>query len=81
MPEPSSTEGNNTNLYMRLQQSQLIRANIQNISQFLNTGLSPETLDICVKLLEAGVHPQSLSEAVIQIRNQMAIINNGDTEE
>ncbi|XP_058053583.1 mitotic-spindle organizing protein 1-like [Anopheles bellator] len=78
MPEPSSNEGDNANLYARLQQSQLIRANIQNISQFLNTGLSPETLDICVKLLEAGVHPQSLSESVTLIRNQLAAINNGE---
>uniref|UniRef100_A0A2M4AY65 Mitotic-spindle organizing gamma-tubulin ring associated n=1 Tax=Anopheles triannulatus TaxID=58253 RepID=A0A2M4AY65_9DIPT len=78
MPEPS--DENNSNLYMRLQQSQLVRANIQNISQYLNTGLSPETLDICVKLLEAGVHPQSLAESVILIRNQMAALdNNGDT--
>ncbi|XP_052872820.1 mitotic-spindle organizing protein 1-like [Anopheles cruzii] len=78
MPEPSGNEGDNANLYARLQQSQLIRANIQNISQFLNTGLSPETLDICVKLLEAGVHPQSLSESVVLIRNQMAAISNGE---
>ncbi|XP_049539435.1 mitotic-spindle organizing protein 1-like [Anopheles darlingi] len=78
MPEPS--DEHNSNLYMRLQQSQLVRANIQNISQYLNTGLSPETLDICVKLLEAGVHPQSLAESVILIRNQMAALeNNGDT--
>uniref|UniRef100_A0A182R4Q5 Mitotic-spindle organizing protein 1 n=1 Tax=Anopheles funestus TaxID=62324 RepID=A0A182R4Q5_ANOFN len=76
MPEPSSNDHINTNLYMRLQQSQLVRANIQNISQFLNTGLNPETLDICVKLLEAGVHPQSLAEAVIQTRNEMAAFNN-----
>ncbi|XP_050093152.1 mitotic-spindle organizing protein 1-like [Anopheles aquasalis] len=77
MPEPS--DENNSNLYMRLQQSQLVRANIQNISQYLNTGLSPETLDICVKLLEAGVHPQSLAESVILIRNQMAALDsNGD---
>uniref|UniRef100_A0A182FI78 Mitotic-spindle organizing protein 1 n=1 Tax=Anopheles albimanus TaxID=7167 RepID=A0A182FI78_ANOAL len=77
MPEPS--DENNSNLYLRLQQSQLVRANIQNISQYLNTGLSPETLDICVKLLEAGVHPQSLAESVILIRNQMAALdNNGD---
>ncbi|XP_040158666.1 uncharacterized protein LOC120897694 [Anopheles arabiensis] len=81
MPEPSSNDQSNTNLYMRLQQSQVVRANIQNISQFLNTGLSPETLDICVKLLEAGVHPQSLSEAVIQIRNEMAALNNGQSGE
>uniref|UniRef100_A0A2M4C5C3 Mitotic-spindle organizing gamma-tubulin ring associated n=2 Tax=albitarsis series TaxID=58233 RepID=A0A2M4C5C3_9DIPT len=78
MPEPS--DESNSNLYMRLQQSQLVRANIQNISQYLNTGLSPETLDICVKLLEAGVHPQSLAESVILIRNQMAALdNNGDS--
>lgn len=81
MPEPSSNDHGDTNLYMQLQQSQLVRANIQNISQFLNTGLSSETLDICVKLLEAGVHPQSLSEAVIQIRNEMAALNNRQSGE
>lgn len=53
-----------SNDYVRLQTSQCIRANIRNISQLLNTGLSAETLDICVKLCEAGVHPQALAEVV-----------------
>ncbi|EAT36902.1 AAEL011054-PA [Aedes aegypti] len=46
--QPNGENGSNSNLYMRLQQSQTIRANIQNISQMLNTGLSPEALDLCV---------------------------------
>lgn len=48
--------------YLRLQRNQEIRENLQNISQILNTGLNSETLDICVKLCEAGVHPQSLAD-------------------
>lgn len=51
--------------YLRLQRNQEIRENLQNISQLLNTGLSAETLDICVKLCEAGVHPQSLADVSI----------------
>lgn len=57
--------------YLRLQRNQEIRENIQNISQLLNTGLSEETLDICVKLCEAGVHPQSLADAVNAFRSEM----------
>lgn len=62
-----SGSGNNTdapNDYVQLQTSQRIRANIRNISQLLNTGLSAETLNICVQLCEAGVHPQALAEVV-----------------
>ncbi|XP_001661328.2 mitotic-spindle organizing protein 1 [Aedes aegypti] len=72
--QPNGENGSNSNLYMRLQQSQTIRANIQNISQMLNTGLSPEALDLCVKLLETGVHPQALAEVVTQIRREMAAL-------
>lgn len=58
--------------YLRLQRNQEIRENLQNISQLLNTGLSAETLDICIKLCEAGVHPQSLADAVNAFRSEMA---------
>ncbi|XP_065086827.1 mitotic-spindle organizing protein 1-like [Ochlerotatus camptorhynchus] len=74
MTQPNGESSQNSNLYMRLQQSQNMRANIQNISQLLNTGLSPEALDICVKLLETGVHPQALAEVVTQIRREMAAL-------
>lgn len=60
-----------SNDYLKLQTSQKIRNNIQKISQLLNTGLSPETLDICVKLCEAGVHPQALAEVIQSVVQEM----------
>ena len=60
------------NDYLRLHRSQELRENIQNISHLLNTGLSPETLDICIKICEAGVQPDSLADAVNTFRNEMS---------
>lgn len=60
-----------SNDYLKLQTSQKIRTNIQKISQLLNTGLSPEALDICVKLCEAGVHPQALAEVIQSVVQEM----------
>lgn len=59
----------------RLQQSHKIRRTIQNISQLLNTGLSAETLDICIKLCEAGVHPQALSDIINSVKSEMDELN------
>ena len=73
--EESPAGDGNTNTYIRLQQSQKIRANIQNISQLLNTGLTTETLDICIKLCEAGVHPQSLAEVITAVVQEMDALN------
>ncbi|XP_055373954.1 mitotic-spindle organizing protein 1 [Condylostylus longicornis] len=63
------------NIYLMFQKSQMIRSNIHGISQILNTGLSADTLDICIKLIEAGVHPQALAEVVNQIRKEVAELN------
>lgn len=49
--------------------------NIQNISQLLNTGLSTETLDICIKLCEAGVHPQALADIINSVQREMEELN------
>lgn len=79
--EASTTDGaaeNTANRFIRLQQSQTVRNNIQQISQMLNTGLSPEALDICIKLCEAGVHPEALSEVVSQIRREMMALHRND---
>lgn len=65
---PNKIYGSN---YLKLQQSHLIRSNIQGISQLLNTGLSTDSLDICIKLIEAGVHPQALAEVICQIRKEV----------
>lgn len=61
--------------YLRLQQSQKIRRTIQNISQLLNTGLNVETLDICIKLCEAGVHPQALADIINSVKSEMDELN------
>lgn len=66
---------NVTQSYIRLQQSQKVRKIIQNISQLLNTGLSAETLDICIQLCEAGVHPQALAEIVNSVQSEMNALN------
>lgn len=66
---------NTTETYIRLQQSQRIRQNIQNISQLLNTGLSTETLNICIRLCEAGVHPQALADIVNAVQSEMEALN------
>lgn len=69
----------NSKEYSLLQQSQKIRTTIQNISELLNTGLDNQTLDLCVKLCEAGVHPQALAEVVQQIRAEVEKLKNNET--
>jgi hypothetical protein len=54
------------------------RTSIHKLSQLLNTGLAPQTLDICVRLLEAGVHPLTLAQVIQEIRSEM---DNIDKEE
>ncbi|GAB0092145.1 Mitotic-spindle organizing protein 1 [Sergentomyia squamirostris] len=48
-----------------------VRLSIQNISQLLDTGLSAECLDICMRLCESGVSPQALADIIIQIRREV----------
>lgn len=67
--------GQQPQTYEMLQQSQRVRKNIQNISQLLNTGLSNETLDICIKLCEAGVHPQALADIITSVQREMDELN------
>lgn len=47
-----------------------LKENITNISNILNTNLSPEVLEICIKLLEVGVNPQGLAQIVQKIRKE-----------
>ena len=69
----------------QIRNSQELRTNLLNISNILNTGLSAETLDICIQLCEAGVHPQALVNVIQQIRSEIANIrqngNNTNTNE
>lgn len=53
-----------------------VRNNLQVLSEMINTGLSKESLDICIRLCEAGVHPQALAEVVNQIRREITPTNN-----
>lgn len=81
IPKPKSLttyQNADASTYLRLQRNQEIRENLQNISQLLNTGLSAETLDICIKLCEAGVHPQSLADAVNAFRSEMSRLDEGE---
>lgn len=68
-------DANSANGIIRLQQSQTVRKTIQTMSHLLNTGLSNDTLDICIRLCEAGVHPQVLAEVIQQIRREVAALD------
>lgn len=73
--EMSSSDKNaNGSDLSQIKNSQELRSNIQNISAILNTGLSPETLDICIQLCEAGVNPQALANVIQQIRREVTQI-------
>lgn len=73
--QTTTTDNGHNQSYLMLQQSQKIRKTIQNISQLLNTGLSTETLDICIKLCEAGVHPQALADVVMAVQQELEELN------
>jgi mitotic-spindle organizing protein 1 len=76
----SSDKNSNESDLSRIVNSQELRANIQNISAILNTGLTPETLDICIQLCEAGVHPQALANVIQQIRREVAQIQHDQNQ-
>lgn len=66
--------GNEQN-YIQLQQSQKVRKTLCNMSHLLNTGLSAESLDVCIRLCEAGVHPEALADIIQSIRSEMQALN------
>ncbi|XP_031620854.1 mitotic-spindle organizing protein 1-like [Contarinia nasturtii] len=65
----------NEQSYIQLQQSQKVRKTLNNMSHLLNTGLNAETLDVCIRLCEAGVHPEALADIVTSIRSEMDALN------
>lgn len=77
----SQKSENNKNELTQIRNSQELRTNLQNISSILNTGLTPEQLEICIQLCEAGVHPHALANVIQQIRRELAQIQsqNGTT--
>lgn len=77
----SSDKNSNGSDLNQIRNSQELRSNLQNISSILNTGLSPETLDICIQLCEAGVHPQALANVIQQIRREVAQMLDNQTSE
>lgn len=78
MSSPDNTKGSDLS---QIRNSINLRSNLQNISAILNTGLSPETLDICIQLCEAGVHPQALANVIQQIRREIAQIQHDNQTE
>lgn len=74
-PNPDNRINGNERDYIQLQHSQKIRKTLFNISHLLNTGLSAETLDVCIRLCEAGVHPEALADIVNSIRSEMDALN------
>lgn len=77
--EMSTDKNSNGTDLSQIRNSQELRANLQNISSILNTGLTPETLDICIQLCEAGVNAQALSNVIQQIRREMAQIQQNES--
>lgn len=54
-----------------IKEAQTTLASIQEISQLLNTGLSPEALTICVRLCEAGISPEVLAALVRDLQKEV----------
>lgn len=52
---------------------------LSRISRLLNTGLDSESLAICIRLCEAGVHPEALAKAIQEVRREMNAIKNQTT--
>lgn len=44
---------------------------LSRISRLLNTGLDTESLAICIRLCEAGVHPEALAKAILEVRKEV----------
>ena len=63
MTQTSSTSSSRLN--------QELKENVTSISNLLNTNLSPEVLEICIQLCEAGVHPQALAQIIQKIRREV----------
>ncbi|XP_052126431.1 mitotic-spindle organizing protein 1-like [Frankliniella occidentalis] len=49
---------------------------LSRISKLLNTGLDTESLSICIRLCEAGVHPEALAKAIQEVRREVNAIKN-----
>lgn len=45
---------------------------VSKISNLLDTGLDNRSLYICIRLIEAGVHPECLADMIKDVRSEMA---------
>lgn len=81
MCQGMSQKSENKDDLTQIRNSHELRTNLQNISNILNTGLTPEQLEICIQLCEAGVHPHALANVIQQIRRELVQIQsqNGTT--
>lgn len=52
-----------------------VHAVLLEISNILNTGLDRKTLAILVELIEMGVNPEALAEAVKELKREAAGMN------
>ena len=43
---------------------------LQDLSALLNTGLDAESLSLCVRLCEAGAHPEALATVIRELKKQ-----------
>lgn len=50
-----------------IHKSPVLRTALHGMSEMINTRLSSEELDICLELIEAGVHPKALAEVVLHV--------------
>lgn len=57
--------------FLTLQESEMIKHNLFNISELLNTGLNSKVLDIIIRLIETGIHPRALSEVVYKMKQTL----------
>ena len=49
---------------------------LSRISRLMNTGLDTESLVICIRLMEAGVHPEALAKAIQEVRREVSAVRN-----
>ena len=54
---------------------------VREISKLLNTGLSPETLAICVRLCESGVNPEPLAMVIQELKKETAALKVSHSDE
>lgn len=49
---------------------------VEELSNYLETGLDKETLSICVRLIENGIPATALAHAILEIRKEASKISN-----